>query len=102
MNLEAIRKLIREGKYLFYIHALTEAKKDGVGPEDAITAILSGKVIETYPERKRVLILGYLTGQMPLHIVCDYSNEGIIIIPTMYIPDRRQWVRFQIRKPKRK
>jgi hypothetical protein len=102
VNLEAICKLIREGKYFFYVHALTEAKKDGVEPEDAIAAILSGKIIETYPERKRVLILGQFTEQIPLHVVCDYSNEGIIIIPTDYIPDRRQWIRFQIRKPKRK
>ncbi len=36
MDLEQIRQLVREGKYFYYSHALVEAKKDDVEPEDII------------------------------------------------------------------
>jgi len=41
-------RLVLDGKYFFYTHALTEAKKDGVTPEDVVHAILTGEVIEEY------------------------------------------------------
>ena len=56
MDLDGIRRLILEGKYFFYTHALTEAKKDGVTPEDAVHAILTGEVIEEYVDRQRALV----------------------------------------------
>ncbi|PKO21080.1 MAG: hypothetical protein CVU38_16655 [Chloroflexi bacterium HGW-Chloroflexi-1] len=101
MNLEQVQELVREGKYFYYTHALTEAKKDGVEPEDIIAVILTGEIIEEYPERKRLLIYGRMANNLPLHVVCDYSAESLVIIPTVYIPDRRLWVRFRIRKPLR-
>jgi len=57
VDLDEIRRLVLDGKYFFYTHALTEAKKDGVTPEDAIYAILTGEVIEEYPNRQRILVL---------------------------------------------
>jgi hypothetical protein len=104
MKLEQIQKLVKEGKYFYYSHALLEAKKDGVEPEDVITAVLNGKIIEEYPDRKRLLIFGQMTSGLPLHVVCDYSNSAVVIIPTVYIPNSREWIKFRIRKstPKRK
>lgn len=64
MDIETIRGLVREGNYYFYAHALTEAKKDGVTPEDAVQVVLSGEIIEEYPERARVLIHGMLSAQI--------------------------------------
>lgn len=85
-------------KSCYYTHALTEAKKDGVEPEDVLTAILYGEIIEEYADRKRLLILGQMASGLPLHVVCDYSNPDVVIIPTVYIPDRREWIKFRIRK----
>jgi len=97
LDIETIRRLVREGKYYFYVHALTEAKKDGVTPDDLVHVVLTGEIIEEYPKRKRVLVYGMMTINIPLHVVCDYSNDDLILIPTVYIPSRRRWV-FRRRK----
>jgi hypothetical protein len=90
VNLNEVRRLVLEGKYFFYIHALTEAKKDGVTPEDAVHAILTGEVIEEYSDRQRCLVFAVLPDKVPLHVVCDYSQANMLLIVTIYIPDDRQ------------
>ena len=102
MDLGGIRKLIFEGKYFFYTHALTEAKKDGVTPEDAVHAILTGEVIEEYFDRQRVLVFAMLPQKIPLHVVCDYSQVDVLLIVTVYIPDDRQWVGFRVRRKEKR
>jgi hypothetical protein len=103
VDLNDVRRLVLEGKYFFYTHALTEAKKDGIAPEDAVHAILTGKVIEEYPDRQRVLVFAMLPDKVPLHVVCDYSQANVLLIVTVYIPDDRQWIGFEVRrKGKRK
>jgi len=103
VNLDEIRRLVLDGKYFFYTHALTEAKKDGVTPEDAVYAILNGEVIEEYPDRQRVLVFAMLSHRIPLHVVCDYSQGNVLLVPTVYIPDDRLWISFRVRrKGKRK
>jgi len=74
VDLDGIRRLVLDGECFFYTHALTEAKKDGVAPEDVVHAILTGEVIEEYPDRQRVLVFAMLTNEVPLHVVCDYSQ----------------------------
>ena len=68
MKLDKMRRLILEGKYFFYTHALTEAKKDGIEPEDVVHVILTGEVIEEYPDRQRVLIFGSSAKVTPLRL----------------------------------
>ena len=92
VDLDGIRRLVLEGRYFFYTHALTEAKKDGVAPEDAAYTILTGEVIEEYPDRQRVLVFAMLPDEMPLHVVCDYSQVNVLLIVTVYIPDDREWI----------
>ena len=89
MDLEEIRRYVLEGKYFFYTNALIEAKKDGVAPEDAVYVILNGDVIEKYPERARCLVFAMLPDNVPLHVVCDYSQGSVLLIVTVYIPDDR-------------
>ena len=98
VDLAEIRRYVIEGRYFFYTHALIEAKKDGVTPEDAVYVILNGDVIEEYPERARCLVFSMLPDDTPLHVVCDYSQGNVLLIVTVYIPDDREWISFQIRK----
>jgi hypothetical protein len=98
VDLDEIRRLVLDGKYFFYTHALTEAKKDGVTPEDAIYAILTGEVIEEYPDRQRILVFAMLPHKIPLHVTCDYSQGNVVLIPTVYIPDDRLWIGFRVRR----
>jgi len=48
MAIEQIKGLIEKEFYYFYAHCLTEAKKDGISPEDIIYCLLTGKVVEKY------------------------------------------------------
>jgi len=102
VNLDRIRSLVLDGKYFFYTHALTEAKKDGVTPEDVVYAILTGEVIEEYPDRQRILIFAMLPHRIPLHVVCDYSQASVLLIPTVYVPDDRSWIGFRVRRKGRR
>jgi hypothetical protein len=99
ISIESIRHFIENEKFEYYSHAITEAKKDGVEPVDIVYVLLIGKIIERYPERDRVLVYGEMSNKLPLHIVCDYSDEDLIYITTVYIPSREEWTHnFQRRK----
>jgi len=99
-DIEEARQIVREGKHIFYKHVLTEAKKDGIRPDDVVYIILTGKIIEEYPERNRFLIYGTIFNNISLHVVCDVSVPGILFIVTIYIPDSSKWISSQIRKVK--
>ena len=72
-------------------------------PEDAVHAILTGEMIEEYPDRQRGLVFAVLPDKVPLHVVCDYSQANMLLIVTIYIPNDRQWSGFRVRrKGKRK
>ena len=98
MNIKSIRDKIKARKFNIVDHALTEAFKDGISVNDIIRCINSGKIIEGYPDRERCLIFSMLDLDIPLHVVVDYSWKEEIDIVTVYIPDSRNWINFQIRK----
>ncbi len=98
MTSDQIRQLIENESYYFYTHCLTEAKKDGVGPEDILYCLLTGKIIEKYPERKRALVYGVLEYGLPLHVVVDLNQKGVLMIVTCYVPDDKEWINYQKRK----
>lgn len=100
-SIEDIRKFVENEKHEFYSHALTEAKKDGIEPEDVVYVLLTGKIIEKYPERFRALVYGELLNGLPLHVVCDYSDRNIMYIPTVYIPSDGEWTNNYQRRKKR-
>ena len=101
ITIRRIRRYVESENYVFYRHALTEAKKDGIEPDDVVYVLLVGKIIERYSERSRVLVFGTMKNGLPLHVVCDYSDPEIMYIPTVYIPSKEEWIKFQRRKKKR-
>ncbi len=98
VDLNGISRFVLEEKYFFYAHALTEAKKDGIAPEDAVYTILTGDVIEEYPDRQRILVFAMLPDNVPLHAVCDNSQHNVVLFITIYIPDDKQWIGFRVRR----
>lgn len=98
MNLEQIREKVRLGQWRISKHAMVEAVKDGLSPRDIKVIILTGKIIESYPERERHLIYGVLPNDMPVHVVIDYSDNELIVAVTTYIPNEEEWIAFQKRK----
>jgi len=73
-------------------HALREAHKEGLRGKDIVYTMLTGEVVERYPERRRALVAGRYPGsEMPIHVVCDYSDFDEIVAVTVYIPTRDRW-----------
>ena len=94
MNIETIRQLIQTKRYQIKLHAVQHALKEGFGEQDMIEAILAGQIIESYPDRNRVLISGRTTIEgisLYLHIVCEQNYPDQIELITAYIPDEQEW-----------
>ena len=74
-------------------HALREAHKEGLRGKDIVYAVLTGSVVERYPDRRRVLIAGnHKNSSMLIHVVCDYTDFDVVVVITVYIPNRPRWV----------
>jgi hypothetical protein len=102
ITIEQVRTFIIDDTYRFYTHAVIEAKKDGVEPEDIVYVLLNGKIIEQYPERNRLLVYGTMLNNVPLHVVCNYSDPELLYVVTVYIPSSIEWIRnFQKRRLKK-
>lgn len=105
LDLRRIREAVRQNRYSVSPHALIEARKDGIYPETTRKleyVVLHGKVIEEYPDRCRCLFFAELPEEgLPVHVVLDYSFAEEPAIITAYVPDERDWIRFQVRKKRR-
>ena len=81
------------------LHALREAYKEGLRGRDIIYAVFKGQVIERYPDRDRVLVLGPVKeSDVPLHVVCDYTDRDEIVAVTVYVPSRSEWAANAVRR----
>lgn len=102
VDIECLRNRFIDGEYAISDHAIIEARKDGIVPrtvEKLEWIAISGKVIEEYIDRKRVLIYAELKeDKLPVHIVVDYSFWEEPVIVTSYVPDSRYWIKYKIRK----
>ncbi len=81
-------------------HALREAHKEGLRAREIIHAIFHGRMVERYPERQRMLVAGppwHDEPQVPIHVVCDYSDRDEIVAVTVYIPNRPRWLNDLVR-----
>lgn len=73
MDIEFIRRKIRQRAYVVDPQHVLLLNKYGVTPDDMERAILTGEIIETYPHD---LILGLLPDSTPLHVACSYWAAG--------------------------
>ncbi len=81
-------------------HALNEAHKESLRAKDIFYAIFNGQILEHYPRRRRVLIVGPTPGfDVQVHVVCDYADREEIVAVTVYIPDRPTWISDHTRAP---
>jgi hypothetical protein len=81
-------------------HALNEAHKESLRAQDVFYAVFNGQILEHYPDRQRVLIVGPMVDfDVNVHVVCDYTDEDELVAITVYVPDRPQWVSDMSRAP---
>jgi len=84
--IENIKKSVREYNYRFTVHALERCAERNISPEDVRETILSGEIIEEYPEDKyghSCLIFGKTENSQILHVQCSVDPIWII---TAYNP----------------
>lgn len=90
MDLQAIRKQVASGNYALRPHTMQHAVKEGFAIDDIIHIILSGSIVEDYPERFRCLLSADTVVEgikVPLHVVCEQREpESAVAIVTAYIP----------------
>jgi hypothetical protein len=87
VDIEAIKRKVRNGSFYFSTHADQEAADEAIDIAEVQNALLNGELLESYPDTGRgesCLILGF-AGRRPIHIVCGWRHEAVLII-TVYIP----------------
>ncbi len=104
--IERIRALVRAGCYSVRSHAARHIIEEGFSEENTVEAVLTGSIIEAYPEVQRYLILGFphLTSvtRIPLHVVCDTCDPEWIDFVSAYIPQLPYWASPSQRARRRK
>jgi hypothetical protein len=101
--IENIKKRIKADNYRFTIHAFERCVERGISPQAVKSAILSGEIIEDYPEDKygsSCLIYGVTQEGKILHVQC--SKEPVWIV-TAYDPtlNPEDWDKYYKRRRKR-
>ena len=93
--LHTIRALIEQKKYRVRIHAVQHMIKEGFTEDDIVEVLRSGRLLESYHDEARSLILGFFksggSSATPLHVLCDHSNKDSVDIVTAYIPQKPWW-----------
>lgn len=107
MQIDEIRKLIRAGRYEVSLHAQQERLEDDLDINEIEAAILSGEVLENYPDDPRgpsCLISGQ-AGNKAVHVVVGWArmrgeeNRTLRLI-TVYIPKAPKWIDSRTRGEK--
>lgn len=86
MVIEGIQRRVREGDHRFTIHAFERCVERDISPEQVRDAILSGEIIEDYPDDKygpSCLIYGTTRDGKILHVQCSLDPVWVI---TAYDP----------------
>ena len=84
--MEEIRKQVAAGQHRFTLHALERCIERSISPEEIKAAILTGEIIEHYPQDKygpSYLVLGITGPGRALHVQCSLDPVWII---TAYDP----------------
>ena len=102
MDIELLRRRIRKGDYLIRAHAIQHALKEGFEHKHMIAVVLTGSIIEEYPDDERVLLGAEVAlaekVKVDLHVVCEYSDPVYAEFVTAYIPVMRESKRGKKRK----
>lgn len=97
--IELIRKLILGRKYNITRHAQRRCDFRGISIEEIESVILTGDIIEDYPDDKpypSCLILGYVRKNEPLYVLLAYEERVHIITAHWLDPDK--WLNPKTRR----
>jgi hypothetical protein len=98
-SIAEIKKDIQAGKYRFSEHAVKRMIQRSIERYEAEEAILSGEIIEDYPDDKyssSCLIYGKTKLGRDLHVQASFPPKVVIV--TLYEPDPKEWINCRIRR----
>ena len=101
--METLRRALAHGEKRLRIttHAQVEGFKDGLTLEDLRLVLETGRVIESYPERNRLLVFGQsAAAALPVYIVVEEGDNEVVVVSS-YVPDPNEWVGYVKRRRKR-
>jgi len=96
---DRITELIESGEILISHHARVRMFEHNVSTDKLIPIILSGEIIEEYPDDEpypSILILGFIDA-VAYHIVIALCRDHIRVI-TVYIPEEDKWIEYRRRR----
>ena len=82
MDIEVIKAKVRNGNWIVSAHADQEAADENMDIAEIRDAPLDDEVLEQYADTGRgpsCLILGFVKDR-PIHIVCGWRREAVVII----------------------
>jgi hypothetical protein len=90
MDRDRLREAIQNGMIEWQTHALERMMKRGISREIVKEVLLTGEIIEDYPDEKpfpTALSLGWFRGE-PFHVVTALNPlTGYCFVITVYRPD---------------
>ncbi len=97
-GMDKIHQLVRQAanqRLLLLPHTIRQMSRPDrmITTTDVETVVITGEVIEDYPEDARghsCLMLGFGKSGRAIHVVCSPKDEYLAIITT-YLPDPTQW-----------
>ncbi len=102
MEISDIQNAIKEGHIRITDHADEEAQDDKLTYDEIFFSVLTGKIIEDYPDDKpypSCLIYGNTFENEPVHSVWAYNKKTKwAALVTVYKPDPAKWINWQRRK----
>ena len=99
MDILDIQNAVRDGIIFFTDHAVRQMAKRNIDDVEVCEAILSGEIIEEYPEDKyspSCLVYGRTLKERHIHVVCSLPSRVRIV--TVYEPDPEEWAEYRRRK----
>jgi hypothetical protein len=88
LDLDWIVQRVVEQRYRYSRHGDRERQNDALSLRDVEQALLSGRILETYPDTGRgesCLLAGFSDDGKPIHIVCGRMDDWLVVV-TVYIP----------------
>ena len=96
MDLQLIKTLCADEKLRWTNHIFLRLVQRDISMEDVQNAILSGEIIEDYPDYypfPSCLIIGHRSADSVIHVVCAPNDEGTELwLITAYVPKKEKWM----------
>ena len=90
IDVERVRIAVRNSRIEWQRHALERMAEREIRRSDALGILISGKLIEEYPDDEPFpsgLFLGWI-GERPIHVVAAFDEEtDRVYVITVYEPD---------------